>query len=225
MLGHICRLPTVHHALSLTATCMRSALLISFLGLAIQVTPLAHAGAEPGNPQRTAISDAQNSDTDTEFMQCPDSGEPVCRFLNIIVLAAERHQVEPALVMAIIQAESRYDPNAVSEKGARGLMQLMPGTAKSLGVENIFDPLQNIDAGVRYLKRLILRFKGNWKLALAAYNAGVYNVIRHGGVPPFPSTRIYVRRVIAYYQRYKNEPLKSPPLFADAEKSIQDPKE
>ncbi len=148
-------------------------------------------------------------------MECPDSGEPVCRFLNIIVPAAQRHQVEPALVMAIIQAESRYDPNAVSEKGARGLMQLMPATAKALGVKNSFDPLQNIDAGVRYLKRLILRFKGNRKLALAAYNAGVVNVIRHGGVPPFPSTRTYIRRVISYYQRYKNEPLKSP-LFAEA---------
>ena len=124
---------------------------------------------------------------------------------DIIIEAARRHKVDPAIVKAIIMAESSYNPKAVSKRGAMGLMQLMPITAKEMGVENIFDPEHNINGGVRYYKRLLKRYDGNVKLALAAYNAGSENVRKYRGVPPFKATRYYIRKVIKYYQQYKKE--------------------
>lgn len=127
---------------------------------------------------------------------------------RIILRVAGRHEVDPALVKAIIRAESGYNPKAVSKKGAMGLMQLMPGTAKALGVadENILNPENNIDAGVKYLKQLLLQFHGNVRLAVAAYNAGTKKVIKYRGVPPYESTRFYVNKVLEYYQYYKEQP-------------------
>jgi len=127
---------------------------------------------------------------------------------RIILRVAGRHKVDPALVKAIIRAESGYNPKAVSKKGAMGLMQLMPGTAKALGVadENILDPENNIDAGVKYLKQLLLQFHGNVRLAVAAYNAGTKKVIKYRGVPPYESTRFYVNKVLEYYRYYKEQP-------------------
>jgi len=126
---------------------------------------------------------------------------------EIIVRAAGRHEVDPALVKAIIRAESGYNPKAVSKKGAMGLMQLMPGTAESLGVEgkNILNPENNIDAGVKYLKQLLVQFHGNVRMALAAYNAGKKKVIKYKGVPPYEATRYYVNKVLEYYQYYKEQ--------------------
>ena len=133
-----------------------------------------------------------------------------CRFYDIISVTARRYGVEAPLVMAIIQAESRYNPRAESSKGARGLMQLMPETAAAWGVNDSFDPVQNIEGGVRYLKWLLQYFDGDRHLALAAYNAGLKNVLRHDGVPPFPATRAYLRQVWRWYERYKrNAPLGS----------------
>ena len=123
---------------------------------------------------------------------------------EIIEETARRYHVDPVLVKAVIMAESGYNPRAVSKKGARGLMQLMPGTAESLGVENIFDPRENIDAGVRYLKLMITRFDGNTELALAAYNAGSRKVRMHRGVPPFQATRDYIAKVFQYYEHFKD---------------------
>ncbi len=123
----------------------------------------------------------------------------------IILQAANRYQVDPAIVKAIIMAESSYNPKAVSKKGAKGLMQLMPKTAKEMGVEDIFNPEHNIDGGVRYYKKLLKQFKGDIKLALAAYNAGMKTVREHNGVPPFRSTRRYIKKVFEYYQHYKNQ--------------------
>lgn len=122
---------------------------------------------------------------------------------GIIRRVAERYEVDPALVKAIIMAESSYNPRAVSRKGARGLMQLMPSTARALGVEDSFDPEDNIDAGVRYFKQLLEQFDGNLKLAIAAYNAGSRKVRMYKGVPPFKHTRYYVAKVIEYHQRYQ----------------------
>ena len=124
---------------------------------------------------------------------------------HIILKAALRHEIDPALVKAIIMAESGYNPKAISKSGAKGLMQLMPRTAKSLGVENIFDPEHNINGGVRYFKRLVNRFKGDLKLALAAYNAGARIVRNYKGVPPFRATRRYIQKVFIYYEYFKDQ--------------------
>jgi soluble lytic murein transglycosylase-like protein len=113
--------------------------------------------------------------------------------------AASRHNVDPNLVRAVIKVESNFNPNAVSRKGAMGLMQLMPQTARQLNVANPFDPQQNVDAGVRHLKQLMENYGGDVKLTLAAYNAGQGAVARSAGVPHFAETRNYVKRITQLY--------------------------
>jgi len=113
--------------------------------------------------------------------------------------AASRHNVDPNLVRSVIKVESNFNPHAVSRKGAMGLMQLMPATARSLNVSNPFDPAQNVDAGVRHLKRLLENYGGNVPLSLAAYNAGTGAVTRSAGVPRFAETQNYVRRITNLY--------------------------
>ncbi len=113
--------------------------------------------------------------------------------------AARKHNVDANLVRAIIKVESNFNPGAVSNKGAMGLMQLMPGTAQSLRVSNPFDPQQNVDAGVRHLKELLSNFNGDLNLSLAAYNAGAGAVSRSRGVPPYRETRNYVKRITDIY--------------------------
>jgi hypothetical protein len=115
---------------------------------------------------------------------------------GLIRQAAKRHGVSPALVSAVVAVESGFNPRAVSPKGARGLMQLMPATAAELAVDNVYDPAQNLEGGTRHLRGLMDRFDGDLRLALAAYNAGADAVKRHGGVPPYPETRDYVRKVL-----------------------------
>ena len=123
----------------------------------------------------------------------------------IVIQAAIRHQIDPALIKAIIMAESGYNTRAISKKGAKGLMQLMPATAQALGVEDVFNPKQNINGGVRYFKQLVNQFGGDVELALAAYNAGSRNVRHYQGIPPFKATRYYIKKVFEYYEIYKNQ--------------------
>jgi len=113
--------------------------------------------------------------------------------------AAARHNVDPSLVRSVVKVESNFNPNAVSRKGAMGLMQLMPSTARSLNVANPFDPAQNVDAGVRHLRKLLDSYGGNVRLSLAAYNAGAGAVARSAGVPHFKETQEYVRRITNLY--------------------------
>ena len=124
---------------------------------------------------------------------------------RIVIQTASLHQVDPALIKAIIMAESGYNTRAISKKGAKGLMQLMPATAQALGVEDIFNPKQNISGGVRYFKKLVTQFDGDVELALAAYNAGSRNVRHYKGIPPFKATQYYIKKVFKYYQIYKDQ--------------------
>ena len=117
-----------------------------------------------------------------------------------IEAAATRHNVDPNLVRSVVKVESNFNPNAVSRKGAMGLMQLMPSTARSLNVSNPFDPQQNVDAGVRHLRKLLDSYGGNVSLSLAAYNAGSGAVARSAGVPHFRETQNYVRRITNLYK-------------------------
>ncbi len=120
-----------------------------------------------------------------------------------IQLAAMNHQVDPLLIKAVIQAESNFDPNALSPKGAQGLMQLMPGTARDLAVDDPFDPAQNINGGTKYLRYLLDNFNGNVELSLAAYNAGPGRVAARGDIPNIPETQDYVAKVLENYRSYK----------------------
>ena len=120
---------------------------------------------------------------------------------SVIQPAAAKYDLDPNLVAAVIWAESSGDPNAVSKKGARGLMQLMPATARELGVGNVLDPGQNVDGGSHYLRQMLDEHDGDLSLALAAYNAGPDAVRQYGGVPPYPETRDYVGRVMRVYER------------------------
>jgi soluble lytic murein transglycosylase-like protein len=134
------------------------------------------------------------SGTARGWLRIPDSVR--ARYADEIRDASVRHGVNPTLVEAVIRAESAFNPWAVSRKGARGLMQLMPQTASALGVRNSFDPRQNIDGGVRHLRYLLDRYPGNVALALAAYNAGETAVDYYRGIPPYAETQQYVQRIL-----------------------------
>ncbi len=122
-----------------------------------------------------------------------------------ILRAASESRIDPLLIKAIIKTESNFDQFAVSSKGAQGLMQLMPETASDLQVDNPFDAYQNIAGGARYLRTLLDTFAGDLKLSLAAYNAGPGCVTRHGGIPNFPETMAYVRKVLHHYRNYQKQ--------------------
>jgi soluble lytic murein transglycosylase-like protein len=124
---------------------------------------------------------------------------------KVIQDMATRHGVDVNLIKAIIKAESNNNPKAVSSKGAQGLMQLMPPTARNLGVANSLDPAQNVDGGVRYLKQLMALYSGNLELSMAAYNAGPGAVERHGGIPPYRETQQYVKKIGNLYGSLRSQ--------------------
>ena len=134
-----------------------------------------------------------------------DFFENAVPFGNLIHEKSQKYDVDPSLVAAVVETESRFHQGARSPVGAQGLMQLMPRTGRWLGAKNLYDPEQNVDAGVRYLKYLQGRFDGNLKKAIAAYNAGEGNVQRYGGVPPFDETRSYVKKVMSRYQERQRQ--------------------
>lgn len=132
------------------------------------------------------------------------TAELIKRYSPMIATASKTHDVDVALVHAVITAESGYNPSAVSRAGARGLMQLMPETAKRFGVQNIHDPAENIQGGVKYLRELLTMFNGNRELAVAAYNAGENAVIRAGNrIPAYPETQNYVPKVLGLYKKFQ----------------------
>lgn len=132
--------------------------------------------------------------------------EPDPVLVSLITQAAQRHRLDPALVKAVIHVESRFNPNAVSPVGARGLMQVMPATGRRFGEDRLFDPARNIAVGVKYLDHLLDLFDGNVELALAGYNAGEGAVIKHGRrIPPYRETQNYVPKVIEMWHLYRRE--------------------
>ena len=134
----------------------------------------------------------------------PDRGFSSQQFQEAISSAAQRHGVDAELVRAVIKVESDFNAQARSNKGAQGLMQLMPETARLHNVADAYNPLENIDGGVRHLRLLIDQYRGDLELVLAAYNAGVNAVEKYRGVPPFGETKEYIRRVLSFYSRYRN---------------------
>ncbi len=142
------------------------------------------AGAEASLPPEGATSEIDRLELDAHIRQ-----------------VAVRYRVPPRLVAAIIEAESEFNPRAVSRRGARGLMQLMPTTAASLQIGDSFDPYANVEGGVRHLRRLMNRFRGRLPLVLAAYNAGEQAVVTYRGIPPYPETRRYVKRIMRRLNR------------------------
>jgi soluble lytic murein transglycosylase-like protein len=165
-----------------------------------------HLTNVPTDPsyRRLGIAPAAPSGTQIGWFRLP--GANVAPYLGEIRLAADRYGVPEQLISALIRVESAFNPRAVSNKGARGLMQLMPGTAAMLGVRDSFDPRENIDGGVRHLRALMERFGGDLPLVLAAYNAGEQAVLRHRGVPPYPETQDYVTRVLRHFTTAVGQP-------------------
>jgi soluble lytic murein transglycosylase-like protein len=145
------------------------------------------------NPPATAgVRKPQNAVTNPQATQAID---------GLIDRISEQHGVDPELVRAVARVESHYNPRAVSNRGALGVMQLLPETAKRFGVVNVWDPRQNIEGGVKFLKFLNGMFPNNLPYVLAAYNAGENAVVKHRGIPPFPETRAYVRRITGAYKK------------------------
>ncbi len=168
------------------------------------------AADRAGHPRSSALPPAETAQTETAAALAP-SPEPLPdapiikaqpasgrHIRAAIEKAAAKYQLSPVLISSVIQAESNFQVRAVSPAGALGLMQLMPATASEMGVKDPFDIDQNIDGGARYLRRMLDLFKGNLKQALSAYNAGPGTVMKYEGEVPYPETRLYVRKVLAY---------------------------
>lgn len=177
------------------------------IGLALLLVGAAHADIY-GYKDADGVWHFTNVKTDRPyrlFMRTYEkkTREFIKKYDGIIHQASKRFGMDPDLVKAVIRAESAFDHRAVSRRGARGLMQLMPDTADKLEVNNPFNPEENIFGGTRYLGMLMDRFNNNTRLALAAYNAGPDSVEAYRGIPPFPETLTFIKRVLQYYEEYR----------------------
>jgi len=201
-----------------------SATMVTFMGGLVLWAPSAAIGSdeERDAPMRHDIYIREEPNGTISFTDNPDrydywkkfigqkstSGSKFFNFKKNFLLwdyhirsLGEENQVEPALIKAVVMVESAFNPRALSPKGARGLMQLMPETARLVGCRNMYDPLDNLAGGTRYLKQMLIRF-GSRRLALAAYNAGPRAVSKYNGVPPYQETQQYVRRVESFYRQF-----------------------
>jgi hypothetical protein len=151
-----------------------------------------------------AAEDVLGIEPEEVFTPAKPSDDRKTPYRELIEAASAQYKVDADLITSVIAVESNFDPKAISRRNARGLMQLLPETAERLGVKDIFDPKQNIDAGTRYLSDLLQRYDNNLVLALAAYNAGPEKISRFGDVPPYPETISYVRRVKRVYENSKS---------------------
>lgn len=171
----------------------------------LAVVAVAHLAADTSDTPAAAVKSVVRTDARSGRLvrkvvapKPAQGGQPAPRMAELIEQTAGRHEVDPHLVRSVVSVESNFNPYAVSPKGAQGLMQLMPATARRFGVANAFDPAANLEAGVKYLKYLKDLFKDE-RLALAAYNAGEGAVLRYKGVPPFAETQDYVEKVRRLY--------------------------
>ena len=188
-------------ARSVTRDCAAALLVLGLLAGQARAGGIYHFVDRAGTPH---FSNVPNDRRYVRIAEKKRSAPRVKSYDLMIVEVARAHGVAPALVKAVVATESSFNPKAVSAKGAQGLMQLMPATARSLGVEQPLRVEENLDGGVRYLRSLIDRY-GDWSRALAAYNAGPRAVDRYGGIPPYTETREYVDRVLTYYRHYHGD--------------------
>ena len=151
-----------------------------------------------------ALTAAQRTGAATSTVSAPGALKLPGNLGGIVAQAAQRYGVDPTLIAGVIETESNFNPKAVSPAGARGLMQLMPATARGLGVADSSDPLQNVMGGAKLLGQLLDRYGGDVKKVLAAYNAGAGAVDKYGGIPPYPETQRYVPKVLAATERYRS---------------------
>lgn len=162
-----------------------------------------HPRIEPGYHLIKVYSESNIWDQ-TNRVSAPVFKPQPSAYDHLISQVAYKVNLDPLLIKSVMHAESGFNPNAVSRKGASGLMQLMPATAERYGVSSVFDPHQNVMGGARYLSHLVDKFEGDLPLALAGYNAGENAVLEQGGIPPYVETRHYVKKVLRLYREYQN---------------------
>ena len=203
----------------LAAPSLRAEYIVLRTGLRLHVTGYQLVGDKyrlqmTGGKLEVSAADVAAIEPEDVFTPLPAAATPTAAqplYRDLVEAAAKRYNVDADLITSVIAVESNFDPKAVSRKNARGLMQLLPETAAQLGVKNIDDPAENIDAGTRYLRDLLQKYNNDVALALAAYNAGPEKVQLYGRVPPFAETISYVKRVKRGYEKSKSQaPAKTP---------------